>query len=337
MKAVLLVNLGSPDSTSKKDVKKYLGEFLMDQRVIDLPYLSRLLLVKGIIQNTRPAQSAAAYKKIWWKEGSPLIVLSNRLKDKVAKLANKKVYLAMRYGKPSMQSTISQMVKDGVTEVLLFPLYPQFSMPTTETIEVLAKEIKAEFHTDLKIEFFKPFYKNPDYIDVLAKSIKNKLGEELHNTTLLFSYHGVPERHIKNSDITQSHCKLNSECCNTPSIAHQYCYRHQCYETSKLLIEKLNLQPNKYLTTFQSRLGNDPWLSPSTDTTLKQLGHHNTDKLAVITPAFVSDCLETLEEINMEGREDFTHRGGKDFTFIPCLNDQDDWCELISKWINNWN
>ena len=332
-KGVLLVNLGSPDSPEPKDVKKYLGEFLMDERVIDVPKWARTILVKGIILNTRPKTSAKAYKKIWWKEGSPLIVLSERLQKKLQTKSTIPVGLAMRYGSMTILKGIQELVDQGVEKILLFPLYPQFAMATTETISVLVKEICTEHFPDLIIEEISPFYNNQDYIDVLSKSIENSI--DLNQIDhLLFSYHGIPERPIRKSDITKSHCKVDGTCCDTPSIAHEFCYSHQCKEVTKLVAKKLKLK--NYSTSFQSRLGFDPWLQPYTDRTIERLGKSGTKRMAIVTPAFVSDCLETLEEIAMEGKEIFEEVGGDEFTTIPCLNDNNDWVNLISNWVDNW-
>lgn len=336
MKGALLVNLGSPNSTSVKDVKNYLDEFLMDKRVIDTPYLIRAFVVKGIILNTRPKKSAEAYKKIWWPEGSPLIVLSERLHKKVAASTDIPVELAMRYGKPSIKSGIQKLVEKGVTEILLLPLYPQFAMATTETIVVLANKIVKKEFPQVKITDVPAFYNQPDYIEVLSNSIKTQL-EIINPEHLLFSYHGVPERHIKKSDITKSHCKIDGSCCNTPSPAHEYCYRHQCYQTTKNVADFLNLPEGSYSTSFQSRLGRDPWLQPYTDKTIDDFAKNGIKNLAVVTPAFVSDCLETLEEIGMEAQHSFKENGGETFSTIPCLNDNDAWAKTVSNWINNWN
>ena len=334
-KDVLLVNLGSPDSPEPKDVKKYLGEFLMDERVIDVPLWARTLLVKGIILKTRPKASAAAYKKIWWEEGSPLIVLSERLQDAVQKQVEIPVALAMRYGSMTIKKGLQELVDKGVNEVLLFPLYPQFAMATTETILVLAEEIQKEHFPNLKIESVPAFYNKPDYIEVLSNSIKKHL-EGKNYEHILFSYHGVPERHIRKSDITKSHCKIDGSCCTTPSKAHEFCYRHQCLEVTRLVAKNLKFKEDTYSTSFQSRLGFDPWLQPYTDRTIERLGKNGIKSMAIVTPAFVSDCLETLEEIAMEGEEIFHEMGGKEFTTVPCLNDDAEWVALLSKWIENW-
>lgn len=334
MKGALLINLGSPDSPEPKDVKKYLNQFLMDERVIDLPYLLRAFLVKGIILNTRPKKSAAAYKKIWWKDGSPLIVLSKRLLEKVQQQTNIPVALAMRYGNPSIEKGLQELHNKGVTEVLLIPLYPQFAMATTETILVLAEKIRKEKFPEMKFTTLPAFYNREEYIESLSKSIVSELQKQDFDH-ILFSYHGVPERHIKKSDITKSHCKIDEQCCTTPSPAHEFCYRHQCYETTKQAAQKLQLKDGTYSTSFQSRLGRDPWLQPYTDATIDGLARQGIKKLAVVTPAFVSDCLETLEEIGMEAAHSFKESGGLFFKAIPCLNDNDDWATTLSNWIKN--
>lgn len=336
MKGVLLINLGSPDSTSTKDVRKYLDEFLMDERVIDAPYWLRTLLVRGIILNTRPKKSAKAYRKIWWDEGSPLIVLSERLLKKVRAKTALPVSLAMRYGSPSIKSGLQELHDQGVTDVLLVPLYPQHAMATTETILVLAEKLRKKFFPKMTFTDIPAFYHKEDYIKVLAESIKNNLeGKEWDK--ILFSYHGIPERHVRKSDVTKSHCKpsdsKNFECCKTASPAHEFCYKHQCYETTKQVVEYLGLEPHQYFVSFQSRLAGDPWLQPYTDKMIEQYPTEGTKKLAIVTPAFVSDCLETLEEISMEGKEEFLKAGGDEFHAIPCINDNDDWVDVLVKWI----
>ncbi|WP_347373721.1 ferrochelatase [Aequorivita sp. Q41] len=335
MKGVLLVNLGSPDSTDPKDVKRYLDEFLMDPRVIDVPFWFRSFLVRGIILNTRPKKSAEAYQRIWWDEGSPLIVISERLQKKVQQKTTVPIALAMRYGSMTLKKGLQELVDLGVDEILTIPLYPQFAMATTETIDVKVEELKSEFFPHLKITSFEAFYNKPEYIEVLSKSISEKL-ENLDYEHLLFSYHGVPERHIRKSDITKSHCKIDGSCCVTDSKAHQFCYRHQCLKTTALVAAKLKLAPGTFSTSFQSRLGFDPWLQPYTDRTIERMGLKGVKKMAIVTPAFVSDCLETLEEIAMEGEEIFHEAGGKELTVIPCLNDRDDWVEVLTGWIDTW-
>ena len=335
MKGVLLVNLGSPDSPNPKDVKVYLEEFLMDERVIDLPSFLRTILVKGIILNTRPKKSAKAYQKIWWEEGSPLIVLSKRLIQKMESQVQLPLALGMRYGNPSIQSGLQELADKGVTEVLLVPLYPQFAMATTETILVLAENLRKAHFPQIEFTTLPSFYNHPDYVKVLSQSIQESLqGKEWEH--LLFSYHGVPERHIRKSDVTRSHCKIDGRCCQTNSPAHAYCYRHQCFETTRLVAKYLELKPDQYTTTFQSRLGLDPWLQPYTDKTVAKMAKNGTKNMAIVTPAFVSDCLETLEEIGMEAVEDFEEKGGDHLHVIPCINDRADWVKVMSRWVDEW-
>ena len=232
MKGVLLVNLGSPDSTDTNDVRDYLREFLMDGRVIDLPKWFRSFLVKGIILKTRPKKSAKAYRKIWWDKGSPLIVLSEKLKEKVQKKVSIPVQLAMRYGNPSIKNGMENLKRLGITDVLVIPLYPQFAMATTETILVLVQKLQKKYFPEMQLTSLPSFYDHPDYIRVLGNSIQEELqGKNWEH--LLFSYHGVPERHIRKSDITKSHCKMDGKSCIEDSSAHRYCYRHQCEMTSK--------------------------------------------------------------------------------------------------------
>ncbi|MBE0392124.1 ferrochelatase [Flavobacterium sp. 7E] len=335
MKGVLLVNLGSPESPTPKDVKPYLDEFLMDKYVIDVPFLLRALLVRGIILQTRPKKSAAAYAKIWWDEGSPLVVISKRMHEKVKKQVEIPVSLAMRYGNPSILAGLQELRDKGVTEVLLFPLYPQHAMASTTTILVLAEELRKKHFPEMKFTSVPAFYNKPDYLKNLADSIKGHL-EGFDYDHLLFSYHGIPERHIRKTDVTKSHCKIDGSCCNTPSPAHEFCYRHQCYETTKQVVKLLGIPEEKYSQTFQSRLAGDKWLTPYTDVEVNKMPEKGIKKLAVVTPAFVSDCLETLEEIAMEANHEFKAHGGEEFKAIPCLNDGDEWCTTASNWINSW-
>jgi protoporphyrin/coproporphyrin ferrochelatase len=332
MKGVLLVNLGSPESPTPKDVKPYLDEFLMDKYVIDVPFLLRALLVRGIILQTRPKKSAAAYAKIWWKEGSPLIVLSKRMNKKVQELSDIPVALAMRYGTMTIQKGLQELKDKGVTEVMLFPLYPQHAMASTTTILVLAEELRVKYFPEMTFTNVPAFYNRPDYIKVLANSIKKHL-DGFEYDHLLFSYHGIPKRHIRKTDITKSHCTIDGSCCNTSSPAHEFCYRHQCYETTKQVVESLGIPKEKYSQTFQSRLAGDKWLTPYTDVEINKMPEKGIKKLAVVTPAFVSDCLETLEEIAMEANHQFKENGGEDFKAIPCLNDDDEWCGVVADWI----
>ena len=334
-KGVLLVNLGSPDSTKVSDVRKYLDEFLMDERVIDIAYWKRYLLIKGIILNTRPRKSAAAYKKIWWKEGSPLVVISERFTEKLRDLMDLPVALGMRYGSMSIEKGFKELTDQGVDEVLLVPLYPHYAMSSYETVVEKAKEVIEKSFSGLKMDLVEPFYDKEDYIEVMCRNIEEQL-KGFDYDHILFSYHGIPERHIYKSDVTGNHCKIDGSCCQVKSEAHKTCYRHQCFETTRAIAKQMQLKPGTFSDSFQSRLLKDPWLRPYTDFELERLAEEGTRKLAVVTPAFVSDCLETLEEIAMEGKEEFLEAGGEDFRHIGCLNDYDPWVQVMSNWIREW-
>ncbi len=337
MKGVLLVNLGSPDSPDPKDVKPYLDEFLMDKYVIDVPYLLRVLLVRGILINAkrRHINSGKAYSKIWTSEGSPLIVISRKFHQKVQQRTNLPVALAMRYGKPSIKSGLEELYSKGVTDVYMLPLYPQYAMASTLTINALADELQQKHFPNMKITKVPAFYNRPDYIKNLSDSIAKSL-EGFDYDHLLFSYHGIPERHIRKTDVTKSHCKIDGSCCATPSPAHEFCYRHQCFETTRQVVKALGIPEGKYSQTFQSRIAGDKWLDPYTDVEINKMPAKGIKKLAVVTPAFVSDCLETLEEIGMEAKHEFKENGGEEFLAIPCLNDNDDWVQTVANWINEW-
>ncbi|MCT4581250.1 MAG: ferrochelatase [Flavobacteriales bacterium] len=334
-KGVLLINLGSPKSTSTQDVRAYLDEFLMDKRVIDVPYLLRAIIVKGFILPNRPKKSGEAYKKIWTTEGSPLVVISQALTDKVQKQNDIPIELAMRYSVPSIEEGILKLKQKGVDDILIIPLYPQHAMSTTDTVNEKVKEVQKIFFPTSKLTFFPAFYKDKTYIKALSDKIKKEL-ETKKWDYLLFSYHSIPERHIRKSDITKSHCTIDNSCCTTPSNAHEFCYRHQCFATTEAVVEQLNLPKDKYSVAFQSKLGKDKWLTPSTNQLIGELPAKGINNLAVVIPSFVADCLETLEEIALEGKKDFMENGGDNYFAIPCLNEDEQWVATITTWINNW-
>ncbi len=329
------MNLGSPDSTAVKDVRKYLNEFLMDGRVIDIPYLLRLLLVKGIIVPFRAPKSAEAYKTIWWKEGSPLIEYTKQLRTALQQQIEETVTIAMRYGSPSPKASYDELLKkvDGLEEVILFPLYPHYAMSSYETAVEHMKETHAAGNYSFKLTTIKPYYNHPDYINAMVENMRPYLQQEYDH--LLFSYHGVPARHIKKSDITGTHCLQMNNCCQVASPAHNFCYRHQCFETTRLITSRLNIPQDKFSISFQSRLGKG-WLEPFTDIRLEQMPAERIKKLLIICPAFVSDCLETLEEIAERGKETFIHAGGQSYTMIPCLNIHPAWVAAMSGWIKEY-
>lgn len=335
-RAIVLMNLGSPDSTSVKDVKHYLDEFLMDERVIDKPWLLRALLVKGIIVPFRAPKSAEAYKTIWTDKGSPLIVISKQLRDALKKEVEEPVAIAMRYGNPSPKAAFDELLTKhpDLEEVIAVPMYPHYAMSSYETAVEYAKEQHKKGRYKFRLTTIKPYYNNEEYINALCESIKPYLANDFDK--ILFSYHGVPERHIYKGDITGQHCLKVANCCEVASEAHKYCYRHQCLTTTKLVAERLGIAEEKWEFSFQSRLGKDPWLLPYTAVRLEELPKENVKRLLVVCPAFVSDCLETLEEIAEQGRESFLHNGGESFEMIPCLNVHPLWVGAIAKWIKEY-
>lgn len=335
-RAIVLMNLGSPDSTKVADVRRYLNEFLMDERVIDKPWLLRTILVKGIITPLRAPKSAAAYKSIWTDEGSPLIVISKDQQKELAKELTEPVSIAMRYGTPSPKQAYDELLQNhpGLEEVLVLPLYPHYAMSSYETAVEYAIEQHKKGKYPFRLTFIKPFYDNEDFIEALAQSIKPHLEKEYDQ--ILFSYHGIPERHITKCDPTGSHCLKVANCCEMPSEAHQFCYRHQCWTTTNLVSDKLGIPKEKRGFSFQSRLGRDPWLQPYTAVRLEELPKEGVKKILVVCPAFVSDCLETIEEMGEEGREIFLHAGGESFDLIPCLNVHPLWIQAMAKWINDY-
>ncbi|MVT11597.1 ferrochelatase [Chitinophaga tropicalis] len=330
---IILMNLGSPDSTAVPDVKRYLNEFLMDKRVIDYPYLFRLLLIRGIIVPRRAPKSAEAYQSIWWEDGSPLIVLTKQLQNAVQHDLQMPVEIAMRYGNPSQEYAYERLLAQnpGLKEVVLLPLYPHYAMSSYETAVEHAKAVHKKKGYNFKLTIIPPYYDQPDYINALAESMRPYVEQDFDH--LLFSYHGVPERHIRKGDITGKHCLQVDDCCHVASPAHEFCYRHQVHITSELVAEKLKIPREKWSVSFQSRLGREEWLKPYTAAKLEELPKQGVKRLLVSCPAFVSDCLETLEEIAVEGKHSFIKSGGDSFTMIPCLNVHPLWVQAVVKWL----
>ncbi|MFT3703754.1 MAG: ferrochelatase [Agriterribacter sp.] len=334
-RGIILMNLGSPDSTEVKDVRRYLMQFLMDERVIDKPYLLRLPLVGGIIVPFRAPKSAEAYREIWKKEGSPLVVLTKQLQKEVQSHLEEPVEIAMRYGNPTIESAYENLIKKipSLEEVIAVPLYPHYAMSSYETAVEHAKTVHKKKGYRFNLKFIKPFYNEPRYIQALADNIRPYLNNTYDQ--ILFSYHGVPGRHIHKSDITGNHCLITQNCCDVASPAHAFCYRHQCFTTTKLVTEKLGIPTSKYSISFQSRLGKG-WLEPFTDIRLEEMPKEGIKKILILCPAFVSDCLETLEEIAMRGKETFMQAGGESYTFIPCLNTNPLWTQTLAQWIKEY-
>ncbi len=332
--AVLLVNLGSPDSTSTADVRRYLKEFLSDDRVLDTWKPLQQFVLNCFILPTRPKQSAEAYKKVWTEEGSPLIVTSNNLQKLLQEKIGPKVELAMRYGTPSIPDAIDRMKANGVKNVFLVPLYPHYAMSSYETVVVKVMEEVAARAPEMKVTTQQPFYNDPSYIEALYKSAKPYLEDEYDH--LLFSYHGIPERHLNKADSSNGHCNVVKDCCTTCSPAHATCYRHQVTKTTELFVKRAGIPDGKWSISFQSRLGREPWLTPYTDHVLEELPKEGKKRLVVMTPAFVSDCLETLEEIAMEGKEEYLAAGGEKFTAVPCMNEHPAWIQFMATKSMEW-
>jgi protoporphyrin/coproporphyrin ferrochelatase len=332
-KGILLVNLGSPASPSVPDVRRYLNEFLMDGRVIDAPWLVRRFVV-GMILINRPKESGDAYEKIWTKEGSPLVVTSRHVQAALQKRISVPVELAMRYQNPSIESAVKNLAAKGATDVLLIPLFPHYAMSSYETAVVRVQEVARKIAPQMIVIVQPPYFDQPDYIAALVASAADFLKKDYDH--LLFSFHGIPERHIKKSDTTGCHCLATPNCCETPSPAHTQCYRAQCYKTAALFVENTGVPACKWSVSFQSRLGKDPWLKPYTDYELPRLAQEGKKRMLVICPAFVSDCLETIEEIGMRGCEDFMKASGKEFTRIPCMNEHPLWIDALEKMVRRF-
>lgn len=326
--AVLLVNLGSPDSPSVPDVRRYLREFLMDGRVLDAPLPIRWFVVNCLILPKRPKESAHAYSTIWTMEGSPLVVTSRNLQALLQQRLPVPVELAMRYQHPSIPDAITRLRDRGVRRVLLIPLFPHFAMSSYETAVVRVREVAAAHAPEMRIETQQPYYADPDYISALVATARPHL--EAGYDHLLFSFHGIPERHLRLSDPTKAHCLKVPDCCRVASPAHEYCYRHQCFRTVEEFVRAAGVAAERYSVSFQSRLGKDPWLRPYTDFEVERFAREGVKRLRVICPAFVSDCLETLEEIGARAQESFLKAGGREFSLIPCLNEHPRWIETLA-------
>ena len=327
-RGVLLVNLGTPDSPGRRDVAAYLGEFLMDGHVLDVPPLLRRLIVSLLILPFRPQRSARAYARIWDAAGngtgSPLLHYSRLCRDGLAGVVDMPVALAMRYGNPGIPEAMAELAAAGAEEILLLPLYPQHA-DSTRTTSIEA--VRAALSPGAALEVTPPFFDSLIYLEAQAGVIRNSLPERWDY--LLFSYHGLPERHVRKADPTGNHCLHRADCCEVQSPAHATCYRHQAYRTSALLAQRLRIGPDRYGVSFQSRLGRAPWLTPYTDRELQTLPDRGVRDLVVACPAFVADNLETLEEIGIAGRKIFLAAGGSTFNLAPCLNASPEWIATL--------
>lgn len=327
------MNLGSPDSTAVPDLRKYLNEFLTDKRVID-SWFVRNILVRNVIVPKRAPESAKAYNTIWTKNGSPLVQFTRELADKLQERVPLPVSVAMRYGNPGMEAAYENLLKKipDLEEVVAIPLYPHYAMSSFETAVEYAKEVHRGNKYGFKLKFTAPFYQDPQYIHAMAGHMQPYLQKEFDH--LLFSFHGIPERHLVKSDPTHRHCLQSIDCCSVDSVAHATCYRHQCLQTMNLVTAELGLPQNKFSYSFQSRLGKQPWLKPYTDFRFQDMPGEGIKKLLVVCPAFVSDCLETLEEIEIRGKESFLGSGGSEYGMIPCLNTDPRWVDVLADWVS---
>ncbi len=332
-KAVLLVNLGSPDSPSVPDVRRYLNEFLMDGRVIDVAWPLRRLIV-GLILINRPKESAHAYQSVWTEEGSPLIVTSRHVQTLLQKRVTLPVDLAMRYQNPGVPGVVRKLAAQGAKELLLIPLFPHYAMSSYESAVEWVKQHVARLAPGMTLKVQAPYYDAPDYIAALGAVSAEALQTDFDH--LLFSFHGVPERQIKKSDPTKCHCLTVPNCCEVTSPAHAVCYRAQCFQTAKLMAAHCGLPADKWSVSFQSRLGRDPWLRPFTDYELDRLPKAGVKKLLIMSPAFVSDCLETIEELGIRGKETFLQAGGERYTLIPCLNEHPAWVAVLERMVKTF-
>ena len=326
---ILLINLGTPDNTSNAAIRCYLREFLSDPRVLDIQPFARWALLHAIILPFRTPKTAHAYQKVWTDEGSPLMVNSNNFVEKLRQDNHgMHIELGMRYGNPSIQSALVKLIDAGVEHIIIVPLFPQYASATNGSAIEKTMTLLCKRQAIPTFEIIPPFYHHPDYISALAKSIHPTLEKE-QPEYLLLSYHGLPERQLDKLENTE--CCNKQEDCDIIQGRNQFCYRAQCYHTSHLLAKDLNLNPDQYGVSFQSRLGKIPWIKPYTDDRLTELRRQGIERIAIACPAFVADCLETIEEIGMEAKKQWFELGGKEFTLIPCLNDHPIWVQSFNK------
>lgn len=329
MKVLWLLQLGTPDSPSTGDVRRYLNEFLMDRRMIALPYPLRLLLVKGIITLFRAPKSAEAYQAVWMKEGGPLYAYTVRLQKKLQALVgdNTKVELGMRYGNPSMKDAWQRIKKQNPDEVILFPLFPQYASSSTGSALERAYELIAKEEKIPSMRVVSDFYEHPDFINCFIELGKEYAAKDYEH--VLFSFHGLPEKYLKKAHPV---CIAKDySCCAEVTYKNRYCYRAQSVQTAELIRQGLGIPKDRTTLCFQSRLGPTKWIEPYTDEEIIKLAKKGIKRLAVFCPSFVTDCLETLEEIQIRAKEDFVAAGGHDLIMIPALNDREDWAQAILK------
>ncbi|MBT8491957.1 MAG: ferrochelatase [Deltaproteobacteria bacterium] len=331
MNGLLLINLGTPDEPTPSAVRRYLREFLSDPRVLDINPIGRAALLNLVILPTRPSKSAEAYQQIWTERGSPLLFHSVDLTEKVTERLGDgwRVELAMRYGNPSIEAALERFRKAGITRLVVLPLFPQYASSSTgSALEVVYKHVAESWNTPY-LTVVPPYFDDPLFIEGF-RAVGQPILDDKQPDYVLMSFHGLPERHMRKSDHTGAHCLSSPGCCDQMSSANSECYRAQCFATARALAAALDLEDGKWEVTFQSRLGRTPWIKPYTDEVLVELPKRGIKKLAVFCPAFVADCLETLEEIGMRADEDFREAGGEELTLVPSLNSSDAWADAVA-------
>jgi len=328
---ILLINTGSPDSPSVPDVKNYLRQFLWDHRVIDLAPIPRWLLLNLVILPRRPKESAHAYSQIWTDRGSPLIFHSEDFRDGLRKrLPDSLIEIGMAYGKPSIPSAIDSLLKQEVNRIVLAPMFPQYASATFGAVlEVAHKHLSTKLNVPPSTSIA-PYYNHPLFLDAWAANIKTQL-DTYKPDHIVLSFHGLPERHIKNCDPTGKACLQKNDCCERYLEHNPSCYKAHCLATAKGIIERLGLVEGTYTVSFQSRLGKDPWIGPATDDSIDALAQSGVKRLAVLSPAFVADCIETIEEIGIQACESFEENGGESFELLPSLNSEDTWIDAFAE------
>ncbi len=326
---VLIVNLGTPDSPNTPDVRKYLREFLMDGRVIDISYTSRWMLINLIIAPFRAPKSSKIYKELWTEAGSPLKTYGYAVEELLQKALGKDyvVKLAMRYQSPSIQSSLDELQQLGLSKITVIPFFPQYASASTGSVYEEVMRVLAQWQVVPEVRFVNRFLDHPKFVEGFVRLGKKYLAERDYDH-VLFSYHGLPERQILKGDYTGKQCKLGS-CCDTANRHNQFCYRAQCFETTRLLVKELGLAEGAYTTAFQSRLGKTPWIKPYTDDIIKELAGRGVKSVLAFSPSFVSDCLETTIEIGDEYKELFEENGGEHWQLVESLNDSDIWVETL--------
>lgn len=333
---VLLINLGTPDAPTPEAVGPYLREFLMDGFVIDVPKPLRWFLVNVLIVPRRKGQSAKAYQKVQLAEGSPLRVYTRGLAREVAaRLAPDERYVieyAMRYGNPSIAASLAKLQSQDVSRIVVFPLYPQYAESSFETAIVETKRVAQQLGCADRLSFFPPFYDRPEFIAAFARRVAEDC-EQQSPEHIVFSFHSLPERHLKRLDASREHCLVESNCCDEISAVNKNCYRAQCVFTARAIAEQLGLKEDSYSVSFQSRLGSAKWIGPTTENILRELAQQGVKRIAVSCPSFVADCLETVEEMGIRGRETFLAAGGEELHLIPSLNADPAWVDTVAGWV----